>query len=74
MRLKKDVLRARVKGPIEIEFTEEPLSAYAGIELFARYLKTSGIAERLRVIFASREFDTDYGSFRMSLITIGMIL
>jgi hypothetical protein len=74
VRLRKDVLRARVKGPIEIQFTEEPLSAYAGLELFGRYLKSSGWAEKLRTIFATREFDTDYGSFRMSLMTIGMIL
>ncbi len=74
MRLKKDVLRARVKGPIEIEFTEEPLSAHAGLELFGRFMVSSGWATRLRSVFADRQFETDYGSFRMALMTIGMIL
>jgi hypothetical protein len=72
--LKKDVLRARVKGPIEIEFTEEPLSAHAGLELFGRFMVSSGWATRLRSVFADRQFETDYGSFRMALMTIGMIL
>ena len=38
--IKKDVLRGRVKGPVEIEFTEEPLTAYAGLELFGRFLRS----------------------------------
>jgi len=74
VRLKKDVLRARVKGSTDIEFTEEPLSAYAGLELFGRFMVSSGWARRLRRVFTDRDFDTDYGSFRMSLMTIGMIL
>ncbi len=74
MRLKKDVLRARVKGAIEIEFTEEPLSSYAGLELFGRFLVSAGWVSRLRTVFADRQFETDYGSFRMALMTIGMIL
>jgi hypothetical protein len=74
VRLKKDVLRARVKGPIDIEFTEERLSAYAGLELFGRFMVSAGWFSRLRSVFADREFETDYGSFRMSLMTIGMIL
>lgn len=74
MRLKKDVLRARVKGSIGIEFTEEPLSAYAGLELFGRFMKSAGWFSRLRLVFADRQFETDYGSFRMSLVAIAMIL
>jgi hypothetical protein len=72
--LKKDVLRARVKGPIGIEFTEEPLSAYAGLELFGRFLRHSGWLVRIREVLADRQFETDYGSFRMVLVTIGMLL
>lgn len=74
MRSKKSALRARVKGPLSIEFTDEPLSAHAGLELFGRFLRVSGWAERIRSVFADREFDSDYGSFRMALVTIGMML
>ena len=74
MRSRKEVLRGRVKGPIEIEFTKEPLTAYAGLELFGRFLRAEGWLDRIREVFADREFDTDYGSFRMSLMTIGLLL
>jgi hypothetical protein len=40
--LKKDVLRTRLKGSIGIEFTEEPLSSYSGLELFRRFSANSG--------------------------------
>jgi hypothetical protein len=74
VRSRKEVLRARVKGPIEIEFTEEPLTAYAGLELFGRFLRAEGWLDRIREVFVDREFDSDYGSFRMSLMTIGLML
>jgi hypothetical protein len=41
--LKKDVLRTRLKGSIDIEFTEEPLSSYSGLELFRRFTASSGV-------------------------------
>ena len=62
MRIKKGFLRARVKGDLEIGFTEEPLTAHAGLELFGRFLRCSGFVDRLREVFADRRFDTDYGS------------
>ena len=74
VRLKKDVLRARVEGRIDIAFTDQQLSAYAGLELFGRFLISAGWFSQLRSVFADRGFETDYGSFRMSLMTIGMIL
>lgn len=37
-------------------------------------LQKAGWIERIRRIFAEREFDTDYGSFRMTLAVIGMLL
>jgi len=67
-------LRARVKAPINIEFSRESLSAYAGLELFGRFLRSSGWAEKIREAFSDRKFDTDYGSFRMTLVTIGLML
>jgi hypothetical protein len=74
VRLKKDSLRARVKGDLEIAFTKEPLTAHAGLELFGRFLRRSGFVDRLREVFADRRFDTDYGSWRMALLTIGLLV
>lgn len=50
------------------------MTAYAGLVLFERFLAKAGWAERLRELFAQRPFDTDYGSFRMSLVVIGVLL
>ena len=74
MRLRKRLLRARVKGHLPIVWTEEELSAHAGLALIGRVLESAGWAERLRAVFARREFDCDYGSFRMALCVIGLLL
>jgi hypothetical protein len=57
-----------------IEFSEESLSAHAGFELFSRFLRTEGWLDRIREVFADRRFDGDYGSFRMTLLTVGLML
>lgn len=74
MRLRKDAIRGRVKSDLPIVFTEERLSAYGGLELFRRFLDRSGFAERLKQVFSIRQFDGDYGSFRITLALIGMLL
>ena len=74
MRLRKDSIRGRVKGDLEIRFTDESLTAHAGLELFARFLRQSGFVDRLRAVFADRRFDTDYGSWRMALLSMGLLL
>jgi hypothetical protein len=74
VRLRKGSIRARVKGDLPIVFTREKLSAYGGLEIFRRYLDRSGFSDRLREIFSIRCFDSDYGSFRITLALIGMLL
>lgn len=67
-------MRARVKGPLPIVFTNEAMSAHAGLALIARFLESAGWSRRLRGVFVDREFDCDYGSFRMALSVIGLLL
>jgi hypothetical protein len=67
-------LRARVKGILPISFTPEPLTSHAGLALLGQFLETAGWSQRLRAVFADREFDSDYGSFRICLTVIGLIL
>jgi len=55
-------------------FSTEALTAYAGLSLIGDFLRSAGWAERIREVFAGRDFDTDYGSFRMTLSVIGLIL
>jgi hypothetical protein len=74
VRLSERSIRTRVKGSLPIVWTRESLSAHGGLELFARYLAKYGWAGRLRQVFADRRFDTDYGSWRMTLAVIGLLL
>lgn len=74
MRLRKEAIRGRVKADLPIVFTEEKLSAYGGLELVRRFLDRSGFTERLKQVFSVRRFDGDYGSFRITLAVIGMLL
>jgi len=74
VRLRKRLLRARVKGHLPIIWTDEELSAHAGLALIGRFLESFGWIDRLRSVFEDREFDCDYGSLRMSLCMIGLLL
>ena len=74
MRLRKRLLRARVKGSLPIRFSSEALTAHAGLAVIGDFLQSAGWAEKVRKIFSEREFDTDYGSFRMTLAVIGLLV
>ena len=74
MRLRKGRIRTRVKGFLPIVWTDEALSAHGGLELFGRFLAERGWLVRLREVFAPRRFDTDYGSWRMSLAVLGLLV
>ena len=74
MRRKKGSIRSRVKSDLPIVFTDEKLSAYGGIELFRRFVDRTGFSNRLQDVFSIRQFDGDYGSFRITLALIGMLL
>ncbi|MFQ5515887.1 MAG: IS1380 family transposase [Myxococcota bacterium] len=74
MRIRKGSIRGRVKADLPIAFTHEKLSAHGGLELFRRFVDRSGFADRLREVFSVRQFDGDYGSFRITLALIGMLL
>ena len=72
--IRKDSIRARVKSDLSIVFNNEKLSAFGGIELFRRFVERSGFVERLKQLFSIRQFDGDYGSFRITLALMGMLL
>lgn len=38
------------------------------------FLQSAGWTQKVREMFAKRELHTDYGSFRMTLAVIGMLL
>jgi hypothetical protein len=74
VRVSRVTIRGRVKADLPIVFTDEKLSAYGGLELFRRFVDRSGFTKRLKQVFAVRRFDGDYGSFRVVLTLIGMLL
>lgn len=74
MKLIQGSIRTHVKSFLPIVWTEEALSAHGGLEFFSRYLAEQGWLSRLRQISAARRFDTDYGSWRMSLAVIGLLI
>jgi len=74
VRIRKGSIRARVKGDLPISFTQERLSAHGGLELIRLFLARSGFFERLRKLYSIRQFDSDYGSFRMTLALIAMLI
>lgn len=73
MRLSRQRIRARVKSELPIEFTDEALTSYGGLELFRRFVDRFW-ASRLAAIFAGRCFDSDYGSLRCVLLVVGLLL
>jgi hypothetical protein len=74
VRLSRHRIRARVKGELPIGFTDEGLTSYGGLELFRLFFERRGWSQRLAQVFADRRFDSDYGSFRLVLVVVGMLL
>ena len=74
MRLRKRFLRARVKASLPIQFSQEPLTAHAGLSVIGDFFRASGWGKRIEEVFFDRDFDTDYWSFRMTLSVIGLLL
>jgi hypothetical protein len=48
VRIGKRGFAARIKGKLRVEFSDERLSSYAGLELVRRYLEERGLRARLR--------------------------
>jgi hypothetical protein len=74
VRLRKRLIRARVKTSLLIQFSTEALTAHAGLSLIGDFFQAAGWATQIQEVFADRDFDTDYGSFRMTLSVVGLIL
>ena len=74
MRQSQRSIRTYVKSSLSIAFTDEALTSHGGLVLFEWFLRQSGWLARIRDVFADREFDNDYGSWRMTLLVIGLLI
>ncbi len=64
MRLSRNRIRAHVKSDLPITFSEERISAHAGLELLRRYFATIDLVGRLRSVFQGLGVEGDYGAHR----------
>jgi Transposase DDE domain group 1 len=74
VRLSRNRIRARVKTDLPITFSDERISAHAGLELFRRYFGAIDLAGRLREAFRGLAAEGDYGATRFVLCLVGLLL
>lgn len=74
MRQRKRDLTQRVNGSLRVEFGDETLTSYAGLELVARYLREIDFNEMIRTAFRNVPLGGDYPVVSMIRIFIAMLL
>jgi hypothetical protein len=71
VRISKGEIRARIKGRLELTFSDERISAHGGLELVRCYLEGLGLRRRLQ---RAVDVPSDYGAARILLALIGMLI
>jgi Transposase DDE domain group 1 len=74
MRLTVSSLRRVFNRDLRIEFGSEKLTSYAGLEMVGRFLRRIQFARRVREAFASSPLGGDYGTTRMMMVVLGLLL
>ena len=74
MRRKKADLRCRVKHNLEIEFTAEGLTSYAGLELLMRYLRKINWNRQLRHHLGAVVSGGDFGVVSLVRVLLGLLV
>lgn len=74
MRLRKHEIHDRINGNLKIEFAEQQISSYSGLELFKRYFRIIGLNNRIRSAFAAHSLGGDYNVVDYVLVFIALWL
>jgi hypothetical protein len=74
VRQRKLDLPARVNGDLPLEFTATALTSYAGLELFARYLRRTRFNAMVREVFRGTPTWGEYGGVAMVRLLIGLLI
>ena len=74
MRQRKLDLRTRVNGDLQLECEDVALTSYAGLELFARYLRRTRFNTMVREAFAGTTRWGDYGVVAMIRLLVGLLI
>ena len=73
VRLKLSRFRRNFNKDLPIEFTEQNLSSFGGLELFSRYLRRVELSRRVGKACRGKGIRSDYGSVRLVLVLVGML-
>jgi hypothetical protein len=74
VRRRKVDLSRRVNGPLQLEFTAERLTSFAGLELLARYLQRIGFNRRLAQRLKGASLPTDFGIVAMVRVLLVLVI
>jgi hypothetical protein len=74
MRLSVAGLRRVVKRDLPVEFTEDRLTSYGGLELVRRYFERIGLRRHIEERMKESGVPSDYGSSRLVLLVITLLL
>ncbi len=71
MRLNVASLHRMVKGKLHVEFVDQALTSFSGLELLRRYLRQGEVPSRLRAACAAT--GGDYGGGRLALLVLALL-
>jgi hypothetical protein len=74
VRLRKQDFSQRIKSDLKIEFANQDLSSYSGLELFRRYFALIGLNSRIRKAFTGYDMGGDCTAVHVVLIFIALWL
>jgi hypothetical protein len=74
MRQRKRDLACRVNGSLRVEFADEKLTSYGGLELIARYLREIRFNEMVRTAFRTASLGGDYSVVAMVRLFVALLL
>jgi hypothetical protein len=74
VRQRKLDLQARVNGDLTLDFSDVALTSYAGLELFARYLRQTRFNAVVREVFRGTATWGDYGIVAMVRLLVGLLV
>jgi hypothetical protein len=74
VRLRKQDFSRRINSDLKIEFAEQDLSSFSGLELFRRYFALIGLNSRVRQAFQRHELKGDYSVLHFIMVFIALWL
>jgi hypothetical protein len=74
VRLRNSEIHGRINGNLAIEFTDQKLTSFAGLELFSRYFRAIGLRESIRDALRRFGIGGDYGVHELVLTFVALWL